>query len=316
MLGTAKLICSTLANAKLVGRPVVAQSRPCAAGAGRRQRLGRALSRLGPCGEAKGPLVALDRQGRAVGRPGRRARRPQGPGRARRQLGAGQGAVVAQRLADPAAALRGRARWAVALRRPAARGAARRRLDARSGGLGARRPGRQCRRCGRRCWCRSAPCWPRPAPRACGRPNGIVGSAALAPILTTMLDQPQLPVAQRTNPERSFKEEVRSLRLGDGEIFRGEGILAVTKAILQSGVSYVGGYQGAPVSHLVDVLVEIAGPARRARRPSRDLHQRSVGRRACSAPRSTIRCAAASPGSRSSAPTWRPMRSPTSPRPA
>src|SRR5205807_5639799 len=71
-----------------------------------------------------------------------------------------------------------------------------------------------------------------------------------------MLDQPQLPVAQRTNPERSFTEEVRALRLGDGEIFRGEGILAVTKAILQSGVAYVGGYQGAPVSHLVDVLVE------------------------------------------------------------
>ena len=47
------------------------------------------------------------------------------------------------------------------------------------------------------------------------------------------------------------------MRLGDGEIFRGEGILAVTKAILQSGVAYVGGYQGAPVSHLVDVLVEL-----------------------------------------------------------
>src|SRR5947209_5645946 len=71
-----------------------------------------------------------------------------------------------------------------------------------------------------------------------------------------MLDQPLLPIAQRTNPERSFTEEVRALRLGDGEVFRGEGILAVTKAILQSGVAYVGGYQGAPVSHLVDVLVE------------------------------------------------------------
>src|SRR3954451_10624916 len=71
-----------------------------------------------------------------------------------------------------------------------------------------------------------------------------------------MLDQPQLPLAQRTNPERSFKEEVRSLRLGDGEMFRGEGILAVTKALLQSGVSYVGGYQGSPVSHLIDVMVE------------------------------------------------------------
>ncbi len=43
-----------------------------------------------------------------------------------------------------------------------------------------------------------------------------------------MLDQPQLPVAQRTNPERSFTEEVRALRLGEGEVFRGAGILAVT----------------------------------------------------------------------------------------
>jgi len=56
--------------------------------------------------------------------------------------------------------------------------------------------------------------------------------------------------------ERSFSKEVESLRLGDGDIFRGEGILAVTKALLQSGVSYVGGYQGAPVSHLLDVMVE------------------------------------------------------------
>lgn len=56
--------------------------------------------------------------------------------------------------------------------------------------------------------------------------------------------------------ERSFKKEIQALKLGDGETFRGEGILAVTKALLQSGVSYVGGYQGAPVSHLVDVLVE------------------------------------------------------------
>ncbi|MGH8706365.1 MAG: thiamine pyrophosphate-dependent enzyme [Burkholderiales bacterium] len=54
--------------------------------------------------------------------------------------------------------------------------------------------------------------------------------------------------------ERSFKEEVEKLKLGDGETFRGEGILAVTKALLQSGVAYVGGYQGAPVSHMMDVL--------------------------------------------------------------
>ena len=42
--------------------------------------------------------------------------------------------------------------------------------------------------------------------------------------------------------ERSFKEEVKSLRLGAGETFHGEGILAVTKALLQSGVSYISGY--------------------------------------------------------------------------
>jgi indolepyruvate ferredoxin oxidoreductase alpha subunit len=56
--------------------------------------------------------------------------------------------------------------------------------------------------------------------------------------------------------ERSFKSEVAKLRLGAGEEFRGEGILAVTKALLQSGVSYVSGYQGAPISHLVDVLAD------------------------------------------------------------
>jgi len=56
--------------------------------------------------------------------------------------------------------------------------------------------------------------------------------------------------------ERSFAKEIESLKLGEGEIFEGEGILAVTKAALQAGVSYVGGYQGSPVSHLVDVLSE------------------------------------------------------------
>ncbi|PWB59049.1 MAG: indolepyruvate ferredoxin oxidoreductase [Bradyrhizobiaceae bacterium] len=54
--------------------------------------------------------------------------------------------------------------------------------------------------------------------------------------------------------ERSFKQEVEKLRLGAGAEFRGEGILAVTKALLQAGVAYVSGYQGAPISHLVDVL--------------------------------------------------------------
>ncbi|WP_295373236.1 indolepyruvate ferredoxin oxidoreductase subunit alpha [uncultured Pseudacidovorax sp.] len=56
--------------------------------------------------------------------------------------------------------------------------------------------------------------------------------------------------------ERSFVEEVKKLRLAEGETFRGEGILAVTKALLESGVSYVAGYQGAPISHLMDVLAD------------------------------------------------------------
>src|ERR671918_3007005 len=56
--------------------------------------------------------------------------------------------------------------------------------------------------------------------------------------------------------ERSFKKEAEALRLGEGETFHGEGILAVTKALLQSGVSYVGGYQGSPISHLLDVMVQ------------------------------------------------------------
>ena len=56
--------------------------------------------------------------------------------------------------------------------------------------------------------------------------------------------------------ERSFVEEVKKLRLSEGEVFRGEGILAVTKALLESGVSYVAGYQGAPISHLMDVLAD------------------------------------------------------------
>ena len=54
--------------------------------------------------------------------------------------------------------------------------------------------------------------------------------------------------------ERSFVEEVKKLGLGEGELFSGEGILAVTKALLESGVSYVAGYQGSPISHLMDVL--------------------------------------------------------------
>src|ERR671925_268992 len=60
--------------------------------------------------------------------------------------------------------------------------------------------------------------------------------------------------------ERSFAEDVKQLGYGDGQLLHGEGILAITKAVLQSGVSYVGGYPGAPVSHLLDVLADANEP--------------------------------------------------------
>ena len=56
--------------------------------------------------------------------------------------------------------------------------------------------------------------------------------------------------------ERSFAKEVQQLRVPAGAVFRGEGILAVTKALLECGVGYVTGYQGSPISHLMDVLAD------------------------------------------------------------
>jgi indolepyruvate ferredoxin oxidoreductase, alpha subunit len=79
--------------------------------------------------------------------------------------------------------------------------------------------------------------------------------------------------------ERSFVEEVQKLRLGDGEEFHGEGILAVTKALLQSGVSYVAGYQGAPISHLMDVLADAQDILAEPRRALREQRERGDRRR-------------------------------------
>src|SRR5690349_9272343 len=92
---------------------------------------------------------------------------------------------------------------------------------------------------------------PTPACVCCGSPKAAISDAKAIAVLKTRPGRPS-----RSLMERSFAKEVEALRLGAGESFRGEGILAVTKALLQSGVSYVGGYQGAPVSHLLDVMVE------------------------------------------------------------
>src|SRR2546421_8099884 len=68
--------------------------------------------------------------------------------------------------------------------------------------------------------------------------------------------RPEFPArpVEASMAERSFAREVEDLKLGAGQEFRGEGILAITKALLGCGVSYVAGYQGAPISHLMDVL--------------------------------------------------------------
>ena len=72
-----------------------------------------------------------------------------------------------------------------------------------------------------------------------------------------MRQRPPLPVGtrRRFNPlccrsspptvpsmELQFTDEVAQLRLDDGEVFHGEGILAITKTLLQSGVTRVSGY--------------------------------------------------------------------------
>ena len=93
---------------------------------------------------------------------------------------------------------------------------------------------------------------------------GLCGENAHAAVLcpsfyrAEVIQNPNLvgQACWKRSVERQFTKEIESLKLGDGETFHGEGILAVTKALLQSGVSYVGGYQGAPVSHLLDVMVQ------------------------------------------------------------
>jgi indolepyruvate ferredoxin oxidoreductase alpha subunit len=116
--------------------------------------------------------------------------------------------------------------------------------------------------------------------------------------------------------EVSFSKEVEMLRLGAGDTFHGEGILAITKGLLQSGVAYVGGYQGAPVSHLLDVMVQ-----GKAYMDELGVHVEACSNEASAAAMlgASIHYPAArapSPGSRSSAPTWRPTRCPTCRRPA
>src|SRR6185437_6350570 len=101
--------------------------------------------------------------------------------------------------------------------------------------------------------------------------------------------------------ERSFVKEVEKLRLGEGEEFSGEGILAITKALLQCGVGYVGGYQGASISHLMDVLADA---------------EEIMAELGVHFEASASEAAAPLPSSRRSAPMSPPMRSPIFPQAA
>jgi len=48
--------------------------------------------------------------------------------------------------------------------------------------------------------------------------------------------------------ERSFARAVQQFRLGAGAAIRGEAVPAITKALLENGVSYVAGY---PAAHFI-----------------------------------------------------------------
>ena len=61
---------------------------------------------------------------------------------------------------------------------------------------------------------------------------------------------------RRQWPNGPLPRKSRSCGSAPARSFAGEGILAITKALLQCGVGYVGGYQGAPISHLMDVLAD------------------------------------------------------------
>ncbi len=56
--------------------------------------------------------------------------------------------------------------------------------------------------------------------------------------------------------EISLGKEAGMLRVGHGEVFQAKEFSRSPRRLLQAGVAYVGGYQGAPVSHLLDVLVQ------------------------------------------------------------
>jgi indolepyruvate ferredoxin oxidoreductase, alpha subunit len=107
--------------------------------------------------------------------------------------------------------------------------------------------------------------------------------------------------------------------MGSGDEFAGTGILAVTKALLQSGVACVAGDQGSPIAHRIGV----AAYAQHIRAEMVPSLRGALGRAtrtvyaAAKASRPTwrLRCASSSPTRPASLPAWCSM-SAAAPAPA
>jgi indolepyruvate ferredoxin oxidoreductase alpha subunit len=55
-------------------------------------------------------------------------------------------------------------------------------------------------------------------------------------------------------------QDIAQLKLGQGEALYGDGALVVLKALLESGISYFGGYPGSPTANLMDAVADAYEP--------------------------------------------------------
>ncbi|MEE9304866.1 MAG: indolepyruvate ferredoxin oxidoreductase, partial [bacterium] len=56
------------------------------------------------------------------------------------------------------------------------------------------------------------------------------------------------------------RRAIDQLLFGAGQTLQGDGALILTKALLENGVGYLGGYPGSPVAHLLDLFAEAYEP--------------------------------------------------------
>ncbi|ADG07016.1 indolepyruvate ferredoxin oxidoreductase subunit alpha [Kyrpidia tusciae] len=56
------------------------------------------------------------------------------------------------------------------------------------------------------------------------------------------------------------ESDIAQLQFGEGQVLYGDGALVVLKSLLQSGISYFGGYPGAPTANLIDAVADAYEP--------------------------------------------------------